>query len=149
MFEPTSNQSQAIDSCHNFVRQPELLKCLQNQTLLFLGDSTIRQWYEYLVRFILKDTAVEKLATFEHTGPHNAIDEAHNIRVLYRFHGFPMRNMVLDKDMEYIPNIIDDINDENEVVIILTICAHFTATNITFYQNRLYKIRDAEYKDYN
>ncbi len=83
------------------------------------------------------------MAAIEHIGPHSARDETHDIHVLYRFHGFPMRDNVLVKDIEYIPNVIDNIDNENGVVVILTICAHFTATNITFYQNRLYKIRDA------
>ncbi|XP_072029281.1 NXPE family member 3-like isoform X1 [Amphiura filiformis] len=131
--------------CHNRdFTLPEVTKCLQNQTLYFLGDSTIRQWYEYFVRFILKDTIVEKLAAMPGFGPNFATDEAHDIHLKYIFHGYPIReNKAVVKDIKYMPNTIDDIVQENKVVVMITIWAHFAGTNLTYYRNRLYKIRDS------
>ncbi|XP_072021379.1 NXPE family member 3-like [Amphiura filiformis] len=126
------------------VRLPEITKCLQNQTLYFLGDSTIRQWYEHFARFILKDTVVEKLAVMRHFGPNVATDEVHDIHLKYLFHGYPIReNEVFVKDMKYIPNTIDEIEHGKSVVVLITIWAHFAGTNLTFYRDRLYKIRDS------
>ncbi|XP_072021380.1 NXPE family member 3-like [Amphiura filiformis] len=131
--------------CHNReFTPPEIRKCLQNQTLYFLGDSTIRQWYEHFARVILKGTIVEKLAENIYFGLNVATDEVHDIHLKYLFHGYPIReNKVFVKDMKYIPNTIDEIEHGNSVVILITIWAHFGGTNLTFYRDRLYKIRDS------
>ncbi|XP_072046142.1 NXPE family member 3-like [Amphiura filiformis] len=126
------------------VRLPEITKCLQNHTLYFLGDSTIRQWYEHFARFILKDTIVEKRAARSGFGPNVARDEVHDIHLKYLFNGYPIiQNKVFVKDIKYIPNTIDEIVHENRVVVLITIWAHFELTNLTYYRNRLHKIRDS------
>ncbi|XP_072015590.1 NXPE family member 3-like [Amphiura filiformis] len=122
------------------VRLPEITKCLQNHTLYFLGDSTIRQWYEHFARFILKGSVVERVQSRNYM----AIDEKHDILLKFHWHGYPVKirpNTV--KDFKYIPNRIDEIESENRVVVLITIWGHFSGTNLNYYRNRLHKIRDS------
>ncbi|XP_072050325.1 NXPE family member 3-like [Amphiura filiformis] len=135
--------------CHNRddnLRLPEITKCLQNHTLYFLGDSTIRQWYEHFARFILKESKVEKLHAMSGLGPNMAVDETHGIHLKYNWHGYPVKvhvHKALVKDIEYIPNRIDDIESDKKVVVFITIWAHFSGTSLDYYRNRLYKIKDS------
>ncbi|TWW54213.1 NXPE family member 3 [Takifugu flavidus] len=65
-------------------------QCLKGKMIHRYGDSTIRQWYEYLVATVpdLKDF---NLHSRTQVGPFMALDYTNNIMVTYRCHGPPIR----------------------------------------------------------
>ncbi|XP_072030565.1 NXPE family member 3-like, partial [Amphiura filiformis] len=122
---------------------PEIRKCLQNQRLHFWGDSTLRQWYEYFAS-LMKSTLVEQKAANSKFGPHVAVDKAFNISFFYRHHGFPIRNSWTPvKDIHYVPNMIDELQGDNNEIVLLSLWAHFTASNEAFYRNRWQGVKDS------
>ncbi|XP_072048640.1 NXPE family member 3-like [Amphiura filiformis] len=128
--------------CKNRVFQSaETMKCLQNKTLHFWGDSTLRQWYEYLVAVLPFN---ETKGTNVRFGPHIAVNEVNNVTLYYRHHGYPIRNSWTPAvDIYYIPNLIDAIRDTGDDIVLLTLWAHFTATNLNYYQNRWEAIKQS------
>ena len=122
---------------------PEIRKCLQNQRLHFWGDSTLRQWYEYFAA-LMKDTLIETKAQNSKFGPHEAVDATYNVTFYYRHHGYPIRNEWTSvADIHYIPNMIDEIPSGGNEIVLLSLWAHFTATNLDYYRKRWQLIKDA------
>ncbi|XP_078665074.1 NXPE family member 3-like [Branchiostoma floridae x Branchiostoma belcheri] len=109
------------------------------RTLYFRGDSTVRQWFRYLMLFL----------NLQQHGrgaqPVYAIDEKHNIKLHFLFHMFPRNQMPLmnGNDMGYVAEELDGIAGGRDVVILLTLWAHFMAEPILTFRSRLYGIRHA------
>ncbi|XP_053718284.1 NXPE family member 3-like [Synchiropus splendidus] len=83
---------QALDGTRvqHFQKPAAMSKCLQGKKIYMFGDSTVRQWYEYLVE------KLPGLVNFDFhngpmTGPYMATDIANNIFMLYQVHGLPIR----------------------------------------------------------
>ncbi|KAI8515323.1 Neurexophilin [Branchiostoma belcheri] len=114
-------------------------ECLQNKTLYFRGDSTIRQWFRYLMLFL----------NLQQQGrgaqPIYAIDEKHRIKLHFLFHMFPRNQMPLmnANDMEYVAEELDGIVGGRDVVILISLWGHFMAEPIPTFRTRLYGIRHA------
>ncbi|XP_035692009.1 NXPE family member 3-like isoform X2 [Branchiostoma floridae] len=114
-------------------------ECLRNKTLFFRGDSTIRQWFRYLMLFL-------KLQQHGRgSQPVYAIDEKNNIKFHFLFHNYPRNQMPLmdGKDMGYVAEEIDGIVGGKDVVILISLWAHFSAEPIQTFRSRLYGIRHA------
>ncbi|XP_072049347.1 NXPE family member 3-like [Amphiura filiformis] len=127
---------------HNKLRKPRIRSCLSNRNMYFLGDSTLRQWMIYLTDNILNNT-IKKSTGNKYIGPHFGVDKKHNITLLYRFHGLPVRVPMLVNmtDLQYIPNIIDNMRGGPNVVVVLSLWAHFTSSTIDFYRHRWQAIK--------
>ncbi|XP_072048641.1 NXPE family member 3-like [Amphiura filiformis] len=127
--------------CKNRVfKTTETMKCLQNKTLHFWGDSTLRQWYEYLVAVLPFN---ETKGTNVKFGPHVAVNEVNNVTLHYRHHGYPIRSLWTPVvDIYYVPNLIDAIRDTGDDIV-LSLWAHFTATSLNYYQNRWEAIKQS------
>ncbi|XP_066301829.1 NXPE family member 3-like [Branchiostoma lanceolatum] len=116
-----------------------VVECLHNKTVFFRGDSTTRQWFRYLM-ILLKLQQHGRGAQ-----PVFGIDEKNKIKFHFLFHKFP-RNQgpVMDgNDMGYVAEEIDGISGGKDVVIIITLWAHFMAEPIQTFRSRLYGIRHA------
>ncbi|XP_072050969.1 NXPE family member 3-like [Amphiura filiformis] len=123
---------------------PDVIKCLQNQTIHFIGDSTLRQWYEYLASHVLKENVQEAKGPDEKFGPHVAIDKANNISIYFNFHGYPIALRNLDvKQIHYVAEQLDSYTNLENTIICLCLWAHFTGTNLQYYRNRLQSVKDA------
>ena len=133
-------------SCKNHLdlSTKQIRKCLSNHNIYFFGDSSLRQWYFYLTDNIFKKT-IKNSVGHKYIGPHFATDDEHDLTLTFRFHGLPVRVPVWANitDIEYIPNVIDNIQGGSEVVIILSLWAHFTSTPIEFYQQRWRTIKSS------
>ncbi|CAH1266227.1 NXPE3 [Branchiostoma lanceolatum] len=131
--------------CHNrhFSNQSEWRECLRGKTLHFMGDSTIRQWYEHLVKVLnLTDTALPE-ATHQ-SGPLLAQDPVNNITLKHRIHGPPIRTSPTNtSNLKYIANAIDEIKGGPNDVVGITIWSHFTANPVELYRERMEAIRAA------
>ncbi len=129
----------------HFVSSDHIINCLGNHTIRFIGDSTLRQWYEYLARVMLKDTVQETRSRHNHFGPHKAIDKTNNISLYFNFHGYPIALGNLDvSQIHYVPDQLDSFTDmDNNTIICLCIWAHFTGTNLQYYKDRLQSVKEA------
>ncbi|KAK9525511.1 hypothetical protein VZT92_016207 [Zoarces viviparus] len=118
-------------------------QCLKGKMVHMYGDSTIRQWYEFL------NAALPGLKKFdlhrpEKAGPHMSLDCANNILLTYRSHGPPIRFPPMDtRELRYIANELDGLVGEPNTVVVFTIWAHFGTFPMEIYIRRLQSIRRA------
>ncbi|XP_019631259.1 PREDICTED: NXPE family member 3-like [Branchiostoma belcheri] len=131
--------------CHNrhFSNQSEWRTCLKGKTLHFMGDSTIRQWYEQLVELLNLSESSLPDATHQ-TGPLLARDTTNNITIKYRAHGTPRRcNWAPVSNLQYVSNLIDRIKWGPNDVVGISVWAHFTSYPVDMYRERMEAIRAA------
>ncbi|XP_041115496.1 NXPE family member 3 isoform X2 [Polyodon spathula] len=120
-----------------------ITECLQGKAVHLFGDSTVRQWFEYLTDF-LPDLTQINLNSPQNVGPFLAVDSEHNILLKYRCHGPPIRfSKVLTSELHYIANELDNITGGKDVVVAFTIWSHFSTFPVQMYIRRLRHIRQA------
>ncbi|XP_066304298.1 NXPE family member 3-like [Branchiostoma lanceolatum] len=131
--------------CKNrhFSQASEWQQCLQGKTLHFFGDSTIRQWWEHLVRILnLTETDISEAISW--TGPLLARSPVHDITVNYRIHGPPYRcQWTRTFLIKYVANAIDEIKGGPNDVVGITMWAHFTSYPVEVYRKRIEAVRAA------
>ncbi|XP_064181623.1 NXPE family member 3-like [Anguilla rostrata] len=117
--------------------------CLRDKQVYMLGDSTLRQWFEYL------ESAVPTLKRLDlHTerlfGPRLAVDPQSNTLVQWRPHGLPVRmHRTPVADLHYIAREVQGMGGGEHTVVVLNIWAHFTTHPLDYYIRRLATIRPA------
>ncbi|KAL7849887.1 hypothetical protein SRHO_G00192360 [Serrasalmus rhombeus] len=119
----------------------QIAACLKDKQVLMMGDSTLRQWYEYLLKTVptLKQL---NLFTSAKSGPFEAVDTANNIRLVWRAHGLPIRTSLTPRaDLHYIVSEVDALAGGQHSVVVFTIWAHFTTFPLATYLQRLAGIR--------
>ncbi|XP_072901364.1 NXPE family member 3-like isoform X3 [Hemitrygon akajei] len=125
----------------NFDTPANVINCLHGKVVYIFGDSTIRQWFEYLIHF------VPGLRKFDlghslKTGPHLALDVDNKIKIDYFAHGKPIRIQPISiQDLQFIANKLDDIQGGKNTVIAFTIWCHFNTFPVEHYIRRLQNIR--------
>ncbi|KAM9814736.1 NXPE family member 3-like [Syngnathus typhle] len=130
-------------SMHQFNNASAITRCLTNKLVYMYGDSTMRQWFEYLVS-VLPNLKKVNLENPKKSGPFMAVDSTHNILVQYRFHGTPVRiQPVLISELRYIANELDGVTGGHNTVVTIGIWAHFATFPVEVYINRLRHIRKA------
>ncbi|KAM4698864.1 NXPE family member 3 [Discoglossus pictus] len=131
----------------SFVRRfdtpTDITECLQGKVVHLFGDSTIRQWFEYLTAFVPELKPFD-LGSPKNVGPFLSIDVEHNIMVKFRCHGPPIRfSTVSSNELRYIANELDGIAGGQNTVVALTIWSHFSTFPVEVYIRRLRNIRAA------
>ncbi|XP_052452524.1 NXPE family member 3 [Carassius gibelio] len=117
--------------------------CLKNKIVYLLGDSTTRQWFEYLERNVPGIKRMD-LHTPRTGGPLMAVELKNNIIIHWRPHGVPLRfTKMLITDLHYISNDIDEIAGGPHAVVVFTLFAHLVFHPITFYVHEVAKIRQS------
>ncbi|KAM9344024.1 NXPE family member 3 [Pholidichthys leucotaenia] len=127
----------------HFSESSAVIQCLRNKMVYMYGDSTVRQWYEYLTALVpeLKEF---NLHSPKNVGPFMAVDSTNNILLKYRCHGPPIRfSTVLTSEMRYISNELDGLAGGPNTVVMLSIWAHFSTFPLEVYIRRLRHIRRA------
>lgn len=118
-------------------------QCLRNKMIYMYGDSTVRQWFEYLIA-LAPDLKEFNLHSPKNVGPFMAVDSTHNILLKYRCHGPPIRfSTVLSSELRYISNELDGLSGGPNTVVILSVWAHFSTFPVEVYIRRLRHIRRA------
>lgn len=118
-------------------------QCLRNKMIYMYGDSTVRQWFEYLIA-LAPDLKEFNLHSPKNVGPFMAVDSAHNILLKYRCHGPPIRfSTVLSSELRYVSNELDGLSGGPNTVVVLSIWAHFSTFPVEVYIRRLRHIRRA------
>ncbi|XP_036445307.1 NXPE family member 3-like isoform X2 [Colossoma macropomum] len=131
--------------CHaqSFPTANQIAICLKDKQVLMMGDSTLRQWYEYLLKTVptLKQL---NLYTSAKSGPFEAVDTGNNIRLIWRAHGLPIRTSLTPRaDLHYIASEVAALAGGQHSVVVFTIWAHFTTFPLATYLKRLAGIRRA------
>ncbi|KAL6094687.1 nxpe3 [Pungitius sinensis] len=120
-----------------------ITQCLKGKAVHMYGDSTVRQWFEFL------NAALPGLTEFDlhspkQAGPYISLDFANNILVTSRFHGPPIRIVVVSTSaLRYIANELDGLDGGPNTVVVFGIWAHFGTFPMEIYIRRLQNIRRA------
>ncbi|XP_076142710.1 NXPE family member 3-like [Alosa pseudoharengus] len=117
--------------------------CMKDKHILMMGDSTLRQWFEYLLQTV---PTLKKLNFFtsHKSGPFEAVDVTRNILLEWRAHGLPLRTDKTPRaDLHYIANELERLPGGEHTVVVFTIWAHFTTHPLSTYIRRLSSIRRA------
>ncbi|KAM9824581.1 LOW QUALITY PROTEIN: NXPE family member 3-like [Neosynchiropus ocellatus] len=136
---------QALDgtTVQHFQNPAAMSKCLHGKMIYMFGDSTVRQWYEYLI------SKLPGLVNFDFhngpkTSPYMATDNANNIFMTYHVHGPPLRIRPISvTQVRYVANELSAIEGGPNTVVILGIWAHFGSFPDEVYLRRLQRIRNA------
>ncbi|XP_029969935.1 NXPE family member 3-like [Salarias fasciatus] len=118
-------------------------QCLKDKVVHMYGDSTVRQWLEFLSSE-LSDLKVYKLHNMKQCGPYLALDYVKNIFVTFRCHGLPLRIApAAVTELRYVANELDGITGGKNTVVVIGVWAHFTTFPIKYYIRRIMSIRKA------
>ncbi|XP_075132068.1 NXPE family member 3-like [Leptodactylus fuscus] len=132
-----------VCSNREFKNVTDVTECLSGKMLYMFGDSTLRQWWEYLVKFVPTLRQIN-LHVFHQTGPLLATDPDHNYVVEWRAHQKPLRmGRIAVKELHYIATEVDRLGARQGMVVVLTCWSHFLTYPIAFYVHRLRHIREA------
>ncbi|XP_018426741.1 PREDICTED: NXPE family member 2-like [Nanorana parkeri] len=119
-------------------------KCLSGKMIYFMGDSTLRQWIEYMPKVI------KTLKFFDMHGMGNhrallALDLDNHLYVKWKKHGHPFvtHYFYTMRDFSYIAREIDQLAGGSNTVIAITLGQHFRPFPITLFIKRLLNIRKA------
>ncbi|XP_078681454.1 NXPE family member 3-like [Branchiostoma floridae x Branchiostoma belcheri] len=123
--------------------ESEVYECFESKTIYLQGDSTLKQWYQFLTGLINGTDIRLKNTTSE--GPHMAVNYAKNIKLHFRFHHLPINRPYLFQAgrLHYVADEIDRIPGGRDTVIVLGLWAHFAAESMDVFRSRLYGIRHA------
>ncbi|XP_019614335.1 PREDICTED: NXPE family member 2-like [Branchiostoma belcheri] len=123
-------------------RTPDITKCLTNRSVHFRGDSTIRQWVERLIKWNI----VEKGPGNGLIGPYACSNHSTGTIVTFNFHTVPIQTVSwfpLNLGEAGISTEVRSMVGGPNVVIILSLCSHFTAEPKRVYTSRMYDVRSA------
>ncbi|XP_078527509.1 NXPE family member 3-like [Lissotriton helveticus] len=124
-----------------FPTSAEASACLKGKIVYMFGDSTLRQWWEYLLSFIPTIRQIDLHVGYK-SGPLLAVDPGNGLVIQWRGHGSPLRTtMTMMADLHYMANDISNIGGGPDVVIVFTIWAHFTTYPVEVYIRRVRNIR--------
>ncbi|XP_053561304.1 NXPE family member 3-like [Bombina bombina] len=130
-------------SKQNFIHPSDVAACLSGKLLYMFGDSTLRQWWDYLVDFVPSLKQID-LHVHHQPGPLLATDAEHNYLVQWRVHQRPLRmERLWIQEMHYIASELDQLGNRKGMVIVLNCWAHFLSFPVEIYVRRLRGIRDA------
>ncbi|KAL3049699.1 hypothetical protein OYC64_009034 [Pagothenia borchgrevinki] len=125
-----------------FTGASAITQCLKGKVVHLYGDSTIRQWFEFL-NAALPDLKEFNLGSSRTNGPFMALDYENKIMVTFRLHGPPLRFVGSIEEIRYIANELDDLIAGPNIVVVFGIWAHFGSFPIELYIRRLQRIRSA------
>ncbi|XP_078585240.1 NXPE family member 3-like isoform X2 [Branchiostoma floridae x Branchiostoma japonicum] len=119
-------------------------KCLQNSSLDLLGDSTTRQWYYFLKKYMQMKGKKSPYLLSQTAGPLYANEEEWNITSRYQSHGPPINTFawVNASVLSNLVRIIDEIDGPNHVVVV-TVGFHFNSQPLVDYVTRIRTVRAA------
>ncbi|XP_041637258.1 NXPE family member 3-like [Cheilinus undulatus] len=127
---------------HQFNNASAISECLKGKTVHLYGDSTMRQWYEYLDAS-LPDAKAVHVEGQSIKGPFMMWDNAKKILVKYRCHGPPLRFAVPTSQLRYIANELDGLVGGSNTVVAVSIWSHLGTFPVEIYIRRLQSIRKA------
>lgn len=128
---------------HQFPNNSAISQCLTGKVLHLYGDSTIRQWFEYLIS-TAPDLKNFDLKSSKQTGPFMALNYAKNTTVTFRCHAPPIRfSKIPISQVRYIANELDSVVGGSNTAVVIGVWSHFSTFPVEVYIRRLLSIRRA------
>lgn len=130
-------------SSRSFPTVDSILGCLAGHIVHMIGDSTLRQWWEYLRDTVPSLKPVDLHATYQ-TGPLMAVETTRNIVLHWRAHGWPLRS--LRTPVASLHSVVQELGGlagGPHTVVVLGLGAHFTTFPPSVFVQRLAGIRAA------
>uniref|UniRef100_A0A4X1UC70 NXPE C-terminal domain-containing protein n=1 Tax=Sus scrofa TaxID=9823 RepID=A0A4X1UC70_PIG len=130
-------------SSRSFSTADSILGCLAGRIIHMMGDSTLRQWWEYLCDIVPSLTPVD-LHTTHQTGPLLAVDASRGIVLQWRAHRWPLRSLRTPvASLHSVVRELGGLAGGPHTVVVLSLGAHFTTFPPTIFVQRLAGIRAA------
>ncbi|KAM4749207.1 NXPE family member 3-like [Rhinophrynus dorsalis] len=130
-------------SAQHFPKPSDASACLRGKDIHMFGDSTLRQWFEYLERFIPTLKRIDLHVNYQ-SGPLLAVDVNYGLVLRWRAHGLPLRtSKTMTSDLHYEAAHLAGIGGGPHTVVVITIWAHFTSHPVWMYLQRLARLRRA------
>ncbi|XP_073719215.1 NXPE family member 3 [Misgurnus anguillicaudatus] len=118
-------------------------QCLKDKHIYMMGDSTMRQWFEFLLKAVPTLKQMNLHVEYQ-AGPLLAVDVENNIVLHWRAHGLPLRCLKTEvSNLHYVSNEIDDLTGGPHTVIVFNLGPHFTTYPLDFFTHRVLRIRKA------
>ncbi|KAL0968055.1 hypothetical protein UPYG_G00261730 [Umbra pygmaea] len=120
-----------------------ITQCLKGKRIHVYGDSTARQYYEFL------SSSLPEVKNFyfgitRQAGPSMAVDVGNNIVLKYRCHGPPIDWFPMSvNQLHYVANEVDGLLGGSDTVVIISVWAHFPRFPVEVYLRRIRHIRRA------
>ncbi|XP_073407763.1 NXPE family member 3-like isoform X2 [Dendrobates tinctorius] len=128
---------------HHFPHPSDALACLKGKDIHMFGDSTLRQWFEYLEKFIPSLKRIDLHVNYQ-SGPLIAVETTAGLVMRWQAHGLPLRTTkTMMSDLHYEAADLAGIGGGPHTVIVLTLWAHFTTYSVSVYLERLERVRQA------
>ncbi|XP_072441494.1 NXPE family member 3-like [Chiloscyllium punctatum] len=125
---------------YHFDTPAKMTDCLHQKRVYLFGDSTMRQWFEYLIQMVPGLKTLD-LGNPIKIGPHLAVNVENNTVVEFLPHGLPIQFRTFPRHLRYISNVLDEIRGGENTVIAITLTAHFTPFPVEVYIRRIQNIR--------
>ncbi|KAL0968057.1 hypothetical protein UPYG_G00261750 [Umbra pygmaea] len=120
-----------------------ITQCLKGKQMHIYGDSTARQYYEFLTSFLpeLKDF---DLKSTKKAGPFLAVDVGNNIMLMYSCHSPPIAwDPISVPQLRSVADQLDGLVGGPDTVVIISVWAHFTTFPVEVYLRRIRHIQRA------
>ncbi|XP_072269774.1 NXPE family member 4-like [Pyxicephalus adspersus] len=128
----------------NFTLHEQMYTCLKDKMIFLIGDSTLRQWYLYLLKtfqglqsFDLHRAGLESMLL--------SVDQQSNIRLQWKKHSHPIvaSRFYSVKDDHYVNEQIDQLDGGPHYVIVICLGQHFRPFPIHLFIKRVINVRKA------
>ncbi|XP_037670790.1 NXPE family member 3-like isoform X1 [Choloepus didactylus] len=130
-------------SGRSFPTADSVLGCLAGREVHMMGDSTLRQWWEYLRDTVPSLKPVDLHVTYQ-TGPLMAVDTSRSIVLHWRAHGWPLRSLRTPvASLHSVAQELGGLAGGPHTVVVLGLGAHFTTFPPSIFVRRLTGIREA------
>lgn len=128
----------------DFATQDQMSACLKDKMVYFFGDSTVRQWFDYLA----KNLKGFKNFNLHRAGLHSklfAANDQMNTLLLFKKHSHPFvaTRFYVVKDDSYLSNEIDQLAGGPYHVLVISFGQHFRPFPIHLFIRRAINIRRA------
>ncbi|XP_065136896.1 NXPE family member 3-like isoform X2 [Paramisgurnus dabryanus] len=131
-----------VCSTRSFTNQTTT-QCLKDKSIYMMGDSTVRQWFEFLLKAVPTLKQMNLHVEYQ-AGPLLAVDVENNIDLHWRAHGLPLRCLKTEvSNLHYVSNEIDDLTGGPHTVIVFNLGPHFITYPLDFFTHRVLRIRKA------
>ncbi|CAH7263410.1 NXPE family member 3 [Phodopus roborovskii] len=130
-------------SSRSFPTVDSILNCLAGRIVYMMGDSTLRQWWEYLRDRVPSLKPVDLHVTYQ-AGPLMIVDTARGTVLHWRAHGWPLRSYPTPvASLHSVARQLHGLAGGPYTVVVLGMGAHFTTFPPSIFARRLAGIREA------
>nr|XP_053772566.1 NXPE family member 3-like [Desmodus rotundus] len=130
-------------SSRTFSTVDSILDCLAGHVVHMMGDSTLRQWWEYLRDTVPSLKPLDLHATYQ-TGPLMAVETTRNTVLHWRAHSWPLRSLRTPvASLHSVVRELGGLAGGPHTVVVLGLGAHFTTFPPSIFVRRLAGIRAA------